>query len=309
MDDAPLDLEAKVRLLTGATMFTLRGEERIGLEPMAFSDGPTGVRGLDFTGGPLTCLFPNATLLASSWSMETAAEVGQLLAEEAERQHIHVVLGPTVNLHRSPARRPALRGLLRGPAADRPPRRGVRLRPAVAGHRRLREAPGRQRVRDRAARRRQRRGRADPARALPAAVRDRRRGRRPVVGDGGLQQRQRDPGDRARTGHQRDPQGRVGLARAADVRLVRDAVRRCRRQRRPRPGDARPDRAVGSRAGRGRAGRRGRRVRHRRPPRPTAAAGRAGRRDRRGPVVAERRARTRRRRTTRAADAARRLRA
>jgi beta-glucosidase len=109
MDDADLDerlarltLERKVRLLTGASMFTLRGDEQIGLEPMAFSDGPTGVRGLDFTGGPLTCLFPNATLLASSWRHETAEEVGRLLAEEAERQHIHVVLGPTVNLHRSP---------------------------------------------------------------------------------------------------------------------------------------------------------------------------------------------------------------
>jgi len=99
---ARLTLERKVRLLTGATMFTLRGDDEIGLAPMAFSDGPTGVRGLDFTGGPLTCLLPNATLLASSWSLETAAEVGRLLAEEAERQHIHVVLGPTVNLHRSP---------------------------------------------------------------------------------------------------------------------------------------------------------------------------------------------------------------
>jgi beta-glucosidase len=97
-----LTLERKVRLLTGASMFTLRGDDEIGLAEMAFSDGPTGVRGLDFTGGPLTCLFPNATLLASSWRTETAAEVGRLLAEEAERQHIHVVLGPTVNLHRSP---------------------------------------------------------------------------------------------------------------------------------------------------------------------------------------------------------------
>ncbi|MCW2773369.1 MAG: glycosyl hydrolase, partial [Nocardioides sp.] len=109
MDDAQLDeriarlpLDRKVRLLTGASMFTLRGDDEIGLAPMAFSDGPTGVRGLDFTGGPLTCLFPNTTLLASSWRTETAAEVGRLLAEEAERQHIHVVLGPTVNLHRSP---------------------------------------------------------------------------------------------------------------------------------------------------------------------------------------------------------------
>ena len=37
-----------------------------------------------------------------AWSEEVAHEVGALLAEEAERQHIHVVLGPTINLHRSP---------------------------------------------------------------------------------------------------------------------------------------------------------------------------------------------------------------
>jgi beta-glucosidase len=99
---AQLDLETKVRLLTGATSFTLHGEDSIGLAPMAFSDGPTGVRGLKFTGGDHVALFPNATLLASAWSEETAHEVGEMLAEEAERQQIHVVLGPTINLHRSP---------------------------------------------------------------------------------------------------------------------------------------------------------------------------------------------------------------
>ncbi|SDP52490.1 beta-glucosidase [Pedococcus dokdonensis] len=98
---AGLDLETKVRLLTGATSFTLHGEDSIGLAPMAFSDGPTGVRGLKFTGGDHVALFPNATLLAGAWSEETAREVGELLAEEAERQQIHVVLGPTINLHRS----------------------------------------------------------------------------------------------------------------------------------------------------------------------------------------------------------------
>lgn len=99
---AQLDLETKVRLLTGATSFTLHGEAAIGLAPMAFSDGPTGVRGLKFVGGDHVALFPNATLLASAWSEETAHEVGEMLAEEAERQQIHVVLGPTINLHRSP---------------------------------------------------------------------------------------------------------------------------------------------------------------------------------------------------------------
>ena len=97
-----LDLRTKVRLLTGETAFTLWGEDSIGLAPMAFSDGPTGVRGLKFTGGEKVALFPNATVLASAWSEETAREVGAMLAEEAERQHIHVVLGPTINLHRSP---------------------------------------------------------------------------------------------------------------------------------------------------------------------------------------------------------------
>ena len=96
-----LDLPAKVRLLTGATAFTLAPEPAIGLGEMRFSDGPTGVRGLKFSGGRVVALFPNATLLASAWDESAAYEVGRLLAEEAMAQEIHVVLGPTINLHRS----------------------------------------------------------------------------------------------------------------------------------------------------------------------------------------------------------------
>src|SRR5215204_5893316 len=98
---ARLDLPAKVRLLTGATAFTLPPEESIGLAEVRLSDGPTGVRGLKFTGGRQVALFPNATLLAAAWDPDTAYEVGGLLAEEAQVQDIHVVLGPTINLHRS----------------------------------------------------------------------------------------------------------------------------------------------------------------------------------------------------------------
>lgn len=96
-----LDLETKVRLLTGATAFTLAPEESVGLGEVRLSDGPTGVRGLKFSGGRKVALFPNATLLASAWDEEATAEVGRLLAEEALAQEIHVVLGPTINLHRS----------------------------------------------------------------------------------------------------------------------------------------------------------------------------------------------------------------
>jgi beta-glucosidase len=96
-----LDLPAKVKLLTGASAFTLQPEESIGLTEIRLSDGPTGVRGLKFSGGRIVSLLPNATLLASAWSEETAYEVGEILAEEAMAQQIHVVLGPTINLHRS----------------------------------------------------------------------------------------------------------------------------------------------------------------------------------------------------------------
>ena len=96
-----LDLPAKIGLLTGATAFTLAPEPAIGLGELRLSDGPTGVRGLKFSGGRTVALFPNATLLASAWSEDTAYEVGKLLAEEAMAQQIHVVLGPTINLHRS----------------------------------------------------------------------------------------------------------------------------------------------------------------------------------------------------------------
>jgi beta-glucosidase len=97
-----LDLPAKVALLTGATTFTLAPEPAIGLGEVRLSDGPTGVRGLKFTGGRIVALFPNATLLAASWDEQALAETGRLLAEEALAQRIHVVLGPTINLHRTP---------------------------------------------------------------------------------------------------------------------------------------------------------------------------------------------------------------
>ncbi|AOW94906.1 glycosyl hydrolase [Rhodococcus sp. WMMA185] len=99
---AKLDLRSKVRLLTGATTFTTAAEDSIGLGEVRLSDGPTGVRGLDSSGVRQVALFPNATVLASSWDTGLLYETGRILAEEALAQQIHVVLGPTINLHRSP---------------------------------------------------------------------------------------------------------------------------------------------------------------------------------------------------------------
>jgi beta-glucosidase len=96
------DLEDTVQLLTGAAAFSLHGNDTVGLRPMIFSDGPTGVRGSEFVGGKRVALFPNATLLAQAWDEVAAERVGEMLAGEGRAQNVDVVLGPTVNLHRSP---------------------------------------------------------------------------------------------------------------------------------------------------------------------------------------------------------------
>ncbi|MDQ0212161.1 MULTISPECIES: glycoside hydrolase family 3 protein [Arthrobacter] len=97
-----LSLPAKIRLLSGAKMFSLWADASVGLEEIVMSDGPTGVRGEEVVGGRESCLLPNATLIAQTWSTQVLEEVGALLAEEAMDQETHIVLGPTINLHRSP---------------------------------------------------------------------------------------------------------------------------------------------------------------------------------------------------------------
>jgi beta-glucosidase len=99
---ASLDLPRKVRLLTGSALFALWPEPEIGLAPLKLSDGPTGVRGAELRGGVIACVLPNATLLAQHWDTALAREVGELLADEAAAQQVHVLLGPTINLHRTP---------------------------------------------------------------------------------------------------------------------------------------------------------------------------------------------------------------
>ncbi|QFY10278.1 glycosyl hydrolase [Nonomuraea phyllanthi] len=97
-----LDLESKVRLLTGATVWRTAAEPAIGLEPMVTSDGPAGVRGEGWDERRTSLSLPSATALAATWDESLAMAIGELLAVEARRKGVHVVLAPTLNLHRSP---------------------------------------------------------------------------------------------------------------------------------------------------------------------------------------------------------------
>jgi beta-glucosidase len=98
---ASLDLATQVSLLTGATYWTTRAAPAAGLRSMVLSDGPVGVRGQWWDEQPSATL-PSPTAMAASWDEPLVHRLGGLLAAEARRKGVDVLLGPTVNLQRSP---------------------------------------------------------------------------------------------------------------------------------------------------------------------------------------------------------------
>ena len=99
---ASLSLEQKVRLLTGADFWSLHPEPAVGLRRLVVSDGPAGVRGERWDERDPSANVPSPTALAATWDEELVEQLGGLLASEARRKGVDVVLAPTVNLHRTP---------------------------------------------------------------------------------------------------------------------------------------------------------------------------------------------------------------
>lgn len=99
---ASLSLERKVRLLTGADFWSLHPEPAVGLRRLVVSDGPAGVRGERWDERDPSANVPSPTALAATWDEELIEQLGGLLASEARRKGVDVVLAPTVNLHRTP---------------------------------------------------------------------------------------------------------------------------------------------------------------------------------------------------------------
>lgn len=96
-----LDLDAKARLLAGQDMWRLPLAPPARL-PLLMSDGPIGVRGARWSADDPSVALPSPSALAATWDPELARRVGRLLAQEARRKGVHLLLAPTVNLHRSP---------------------------------------------------------------------------------------------------------------------------------------------------------------------------------------------------------------
>ena len=104
-----MTLEEKCSLLSGGTQFTTKAIERLGIPAIRFSDGPSGLRkqegaadhlGLN-SSVPATC-WPSAATVANSWDTALAEQIGAALGKEAAAQQVHVLLGPGLNIKRSP---------------------------------------------------------------------------------------------------------------------------------------------------------------------------------------------------------------
>jgi beta-glucosidase len=104
-----LTLREKASLVIGADFWHTASVDRLGVAGVMVTDGPHGLRKQPgeadhvAIGGsvPATC-FPTASGLASSWDRALVARVGEALAEEALDQEVSVILGPGVNMKRSP---------------------------------------------------------------------------------------------------------------------------------------------------------------------------------------------------------------
>jgi beta-glucosidase len=99
---AQLSLEQKVRLMTGADIWALHPVPEIGLRRLVTSDGPAGVRGETWDERSPSANVPSPTALGASWDPVRVERMGRLLASEARRKGVDVLLAPTVNLHRTP---------------------------------------------------------------------------------------------------------------------------------------------------------------------------------------------------------------
>jgi len=105
-----MSLEEKALMMSGKNTWQTQDYPQYGIPSMMMSDGPHGMRTQPPEAGdhlginasmPATC-FPTAATIANSWDVQLGEEIGKALAEEAISMGVHVILGPGLNIKRSP---------------------------------------------------------------------------------------------------------------------------------------------------------------------------------------------------------------
>lgn len=92
-----MTLDEKLAYIGGYNSFYLRAVPRLGIPEIWFADGPQGIR-IDSQ----STLFPSGMALAASWDRTLAHRTGAGIGQDARARGIHVMMGPGVNIYRSP---------------------------------------------------------------------------------------------------------------------------------------------------------------------------------------------------------------
>ena len=93
-----MTLDEKISLLSGETSFSIRAIPRLGIPRVLLADGPQGVR----NHAPHSTLYPCGILTAASWDRDIARRVGESIGDDARARGVGIMLGPGVNIYRSP---------------------------------------------------------------------------------------------------------------------------------------------------------------------------------------------------------------
>ena len=104
-----MTLEEKAGLCSGGDFWHTKGIERLGIKPIMMSDGPSGLRKQDDNGDNLgmndsikAVCFPSGCASACSFDRQMMKELGETLGSECRAEGIQVLLGPSLNIKRSP---------------------------------------------------------------------------------------------------------------------------------------------------------------------------------------------------------------
>lgn len=104
-----MTLEEKASLCVGKDYWHSKDIERLGIPEITMSDGPHGLRvqktkadNLGINESEISTCFPASSTVANSWNKELAYKLGKTLGEEASYEGVDIVLGPAVNIKRSP---------------------------------------------------------------------------------------------------------------------------------------------------------------------------------------------------------------
>jgi beta-glucosidase len=92
-----MTLEEKIAYVGGYNNWCIRAIDRLGLPEVRMADGPQGVRN-----NTKSTLYPGGVAAAATWDVDLIHQMGVSLGKDSRARGVHILLGPGVNIYRSP---------------------------------------------------------------------------------------------------------------------------------------------------------------------------------------------------------------